>query len=116
LTRKYPNDQKRVAEEMKKWNEANQIGTTPFSVLMEHFIHVIKVAGIDHVGIGSDFDGVPALPEGMEDISKLPNITVELMKRGYSDADIRKVLGENLLRVMAQGERVAKQMQAGKSR
>jgi membrane dipeptidase len=110
LTRNYPNDPKRVAEEMKKWNEANQIGTTPFSVLMEHFIHVIKVAGIDHVGIGSDFDGVPALPEGMEDISRLPNITVELMKRGYSDADIKKVLGENILRVMAQVERVAKAM------
>jgi membrane dipeptidase len=111
LTAKYPNDAKRVNEEMQKWNAANQVGSTPFSVLMEHFIHVIKVAGIDHVGIGSDFDGVPGLPEGMEDISKLPNITIELMKRGYSDTDIKKVLGENLLRVMAQNERVAREMQ-----
>ncbi len=112
LNKKYPNDARRAAEEMKKWNEANQIGATPFSTLMEHFIHVIKVAGIDHVGIGSDFDGVPGLPEGMEDISKLPNLTIELMKRGYSDADIKKVLGENLLRVMSQVERVSRQMQA----
>jgi membrane dipeptidase len=114
LNQKYPNDPKRVAEEMKRWNEANQVGVTPFSVLMDHFLHVIKVAGIDHVGIGSDFDGVPALPEGMEDISRLPNITIELMKRGYSDTDIKKVLGENLLRVMTQVERVAKEMQAEK--
>jgi membrane dipeptidase len=112
LTKTYPNDAKRVNEEMQKWNAANQSGTTPFSVLMEHFIHVIKVAGIDHVGIGSDFDGVPALPEGMEDISKLPNLTIELMKRGYSDADIKKVLGENLLRVMSQAERVSRETQA----
>lgn len=112
LKEKYPNNALRVNAEMKKWNEANQIGVTPFSTLMEHFIHVIKVAGIDHVGIGSDFDGVPALPEGMEDISKLPNLTIELMKRGYSDAEIKKVLGENLLRVMSQVERVSRQMQA----
>jgi membrane dipeptidase len=115
LTGKYPNDARRVNEELQKWNAANPVGATPFSVLMEHFIHVIKVAGIDHVGIGSDFDGVPGLPEGMEDISKLPNLTIELMKRGYSDADIKKVLGENLLRVMAQNERVARQMQASGS-
>jgi membrane dipeptidase len=116
LTAKYPNDARRVNEEMQKWSAANPLGATPFSVLMEHFIHVIKVAGIDHVGIGSDFDGVPGLPEGMEDISKLPNLTLELMKRGYSDADIKKVLGENLLRVMAQNERVAREMQASGSR
>jgi len=67
------------------------------------------VAGIDHIGIGSDFDGVPftGLPEGMEDISKLPTLTYELMKRGYSDADIKKFLGENLLRVMSEVEHVA---------
>ncbi|HEY6332946.1 MAG TPA: membrane dipeptidase [Blastocatellia bacterium] len=72
-----------------------------------------KVAGIDHVGLGSDFDGVPfnALPEGMEDISKLPNITYELMKRGYSDSDIKKILGENILRVMTEVERTAARMQ-----
>ncbi|HWP43988.1 MAG TPA: membrane dipeptidase, partial [Blastocatellia bacterium] len=85
--------------------------TTPLSVLIDHFEHIIKVAGIDHVGLGSDFDGVPGLPQGMEDISKLPNITFELMKRGYSDADIKKVLGENFLRVMSRVERVSAEMQ-----
>lgn len=106
---KYPNDPKRVQDEIEKWRVANDPGKTPLSVLMDHIDHIAKVAGVDHVGIGSDFDGVPltGLPVGMEDISKLPTITYELMKRGYSDADIKKILGENLLRVMSQVERVA---------
>ncbi len=86
--------------------------TATLDMLMAHFDHAIKVAGIDHVGIGSDFDGVDGLlPAGMEDVSKLPTITYELLKRGYSDSDVKKVLGENLLRVMAENERVAKKLQ-----
>jgi membrane dipeptidase len=82
-------------------------------MLMQHFEHAIKVAGIDHVGIGSDFDGIDGLaPTGMEDVSKLPAITYELLKRGYSENDVKKVLGENLLRVMAEVERIAQKMQS----
>jgi membrane dipeptidase len=112
LNKQFPDDKKRVQEEMEKWRAANNPGRTPLSVLIDHIDHIARVAGIDHVGFGSDFDGVPftGLPEGMEDISKLPNITYELMKRGYSDVDIKKVLGENLLRVMSEVERVAAQM------
>ena len=89
--------------------------TATLDMLMAHFEHVIKIAGVNHVGIGSDFDGVDGLlPPGMEDVSKLPTITYELLKRGYSEADVKKVLGENLLRVMAENERVAKQLQATK--
>jgi membrane dipeptidase len=114
---KYPGDPKRAQEEIDKWRAANDPGKTALSVLIDHIDHIAKVAGIDHVGIGSDFDGVPltGLPVGMEDISKLPNITYELMKRGYSDADIKKILGENLLRVMSQVERVAAEMTPGKT-
>ncbi|MCI0387609.1 MAG: dipeptidase [Acidobacteria bacterium] len=87
--------------------------TATMEMLMQHFEHAIKVAGIDHVGIGSDFDGVDGmLPGGMEDVSKLPVITYELLKRGYSENDVKKVLGENLLRVMAEVEAVAKKTQA----
>ncbi len=84
-----------------------------FEMLLQHFEHAIRVAGIDHVGIGSDFDGVDGLlPPGMEDVTKLPAITYELLKRGYSEADVKKVLGENLLRVMGRVESVAAQMRA----
>jgi membrane dipeptidase len=76
--------------------------------LIDHIDHIVKVAGIDHVGIGADFDGANDMPEGAQDVSMLPNITYELLKRGYSERDIRKILGENLLRVMAQAERVAR--------
>jgi len=89
----------------------------PLEMLIEHFVHIAQVAGIDHVGIGSDFDGVGGqLPEGMEDVSKLPNITYELLKRGYSEADVKQVLGENLLRTMAEVERVAKKLQSSGAR
>src|SRR5574341_1263669 len=82
-------------------------------MLIDHFVHIARIAGIDHVGIGSDFDGVNGqLPEGMEEISKLPAITYELLKRGWPDADVKKVLGENFLRTMAEVERVAKMLQA----
>jgi len=85
----------------------------PLDMLIDHFVHIAKVAGVDHVGIGSDFDGVGGqLPEGMEDVSKLPAITYELLKRGFSDADVKKVLGENFLRTMAEVERTAKSLQA----
>jgi membrane dipeptidase len=109
LSSKYQGDTKRVQSEIEAWRKANNPGRVPLSILIDHIDHVARVAGIDHVGIGSDFDGVPftGLPEGMEDISKLPNITYELMKRGYTERNIRKVLGENLLRVMAACERIA---------
>jgi membrane dipeptidase len=85
----------------------------PLDMLIDHFVHIARVAGVDHVGIGSDFDGVGGqLPEGMEDVSKLPAITYELLKRGFSDADVKKVLGENFLRTMAEVERVAKSLQS----
>jgi membrane dipeptidase len=73
--------------------------------LLQHIDHVAKVAGVDHVGLGSDFDGISGMtPRGMEDVSKYPVLVTGLIKMGYSDADIRKVMGENLLRVMRANE------------
>src|SRR2546428_2977374 len=74
--------------------------------IIEHIDHAVKVAGADHVGLGSDFDGA-TMPLGMEDASKLPKITDALLKKGYSEADVQKILGGNILRVMEQVERVA---------
>jgi membrane dipeptidase len=80
---------------------------TPLASLADHVEHVARVAGPDHVGLGSDFDGVPWLPEGMEDVSCLPNLTLELLRRGWSEPDLRKLLGGNALRVMEQAETAA---------
>ena len=73
---------------------------TPFSVLIDHIDHIARVAGVDHVGLGSDFDGVSALPAGMEDVTRLPRIAQALLDRGYSEPDVTKMLGGNMLRVM----------------
>jgi membrane dipeptidase len=81
--------------------------------IIEHIDHAVKVAGLDHVGLGSDFDGAN-MPLGMEDVTMLPQITQALLERGYSDDDVRKILGENTLRVMAEVERVSHQLDAGK--
>ena len=76
----------------------------PFSLLLDHIDYMVKVAGIDHVGIGSDFDGISSSPKGLDDCSDFPKITEGLVARGYSELDIRKILGENVLRVMAAQE------------
>jgi membrane dipeptidase len=75
--------------------------------LLDHIDHVAQVAGIDHVGLGSDFDGTLFLPEGARDVAGFPNITAGLLARGHSEADIRKILGENLLRAMQAAEAAA---------
>ena len=72
------------------------------STVVDHIDHIIRLVGPDYAGLGSDFDGVHRLPEGLEDCSKLPNITRELAARGYSEADIRKILGGNFMRVFRQ--------------
>jgi membrane dipeptidase len=78
---------------------AAKIGRAPFNSLIDHFDHVIKVAGIDHVGIGTDFDGIPVPPEGIDSAADLPKITGALLARGYTAEDMKKLLGGNLLRV-----------------
>jgi membrane dipeptidase len=90
-----------------------KIPRPPFKVLIDQIDHVAKVAGVDHVGLGSDFDGVSgATPQGMDSAADLPKITQALLDRGYSPADIHKVLGGNLLRVFGEVERVSRQMAA----
>jgi membrane dipeptidase len=108
LNEQYKDNPELLSQERDKLLAANPLPVTPLSVLIDHIDHIAKVAGIDHVGLGSDFDGVPSLPEGMQDVAQLPNITYELLRRGYSEQDIRKVLGENLMRAFAQAEEVAR--------
>jgi membrane dipeptidase len=82
---------------------AGQLPAVTWAEIVDHIDHAVKVAGVDHVGLGSDFDGA-IMPPGMEDASKLPKLTGELRRRGYSDQDVTKILGGNLLRVMEQTE------------
>jgi len=110
LSVKYANDPERLAEESDKLEAAYPLPPLPLSKLIDHIDHIVKVAGIDHVGLGPDFDGANDFPEGARDVSMFPNITYELLKRGYSERDIRKILGENLLRVFEHAERVARRM------
>ena len=90
-----------------------KIPRPPFTVLIDHIDHIAKVAGVDHVGLGSDFDGVSgATPVGMDSAADLPKITQALLDRGYSAEDIRKILGGNVMRVFQEVERVSRQLQA----
>jgi membrane dipeptidase len=79
----------------------------PLARLLDQIDHVAQVAGIDHVGLGSDFDGTLFMPEGVRDVAGFPNITAGLLERGFSEDQVRKILGENLLRVFERAEAVA---------
>ena len=92
---------------------AAKIPRPPLSSLIDHIDHIAKVAGVDHVGLGSDFDGVSgATPQGIDSAADLPKITQALLDRGYSADDIHKILGGNFLRVFAEAEHVSREMQA----
>jgi membrane dipeptidase len=107
LREQFKDDPKRLEEELQKLNDANPLPNTTLSMLVDHIEHIAKVAGVDHVGLGSDFDGIPFLPEGVRDVADLPVITYELLRRGRSDADVLKILGGNLMRAFGEAERVA---------
>ena len=102
IRKQYPDDDEAFQKEWRAyWSGLRaQAPEVPMSVLVDHIDHVVKVAGIDHVGLGSDFDGIGAAPTGLEDVTGLVHIVVELCKRGYSDEDMRKILGLNFLRVI----------------
>ncbi|MCH8270804.1 MAG: dipeptidase, partial [Planctomycetes bacterium] len=106
-----PDDAPAVAAAMARWDQDHPSPRATLGDVADHIEHVARVAGIDHVGIGSDFDGIGSLPVGLEDVSKYPSLFAELLRRGFSDDDVRKVLGENLLAVMREAEAVAAGLQ-----
>ena len=89
--------------------EASKLPKVDWTKIVEHLDHAVQIAGVDHVGLGSDFDGA-VMPVGMDDVTHLPQITDALLKKGYSEADIRKILGENTLRVLSEVERVSRDL------
>lgn len=107
LRKKFENDPKGYNEAERKLFAENPIYIADYKRIVDHIDHIKQVAGIDHVGIGSDFDGVPFLPAGMNGMEDLALVTYEMLRRGYTEQDIRKVLGENFLRAFAKAEQVA---------
>ncbi len=111
LREQHPNDPEAARRAYNQWRRDNPVARGTIGTLADHIDHVVKVAGIDHVGLGSDYDGVTSLPEGMDDVSRFPYLTAELLRRGYSDADVAKILGGNVLRAMRQAEQTAVRLQ-----
>src|SRR6266550_5964909 len=111
LQTKYANDTAGITREIKQWRAAHPKPRATLPQVADQIEYVRKVAGVDHVGIGSDFDGITEVVQGLEDVSTFPALFAELARRGWSDTDLRKLAGENLLRVFGQAEAVSKRIQ-----
>ena len=112
LQAKYGKDTAAITRDIKAWRAAHPEPHATLSQVADQIDYIRKIAGVDHVGIGGDFDGITEVVQGLEDVSKYPALFAELARRGWSDVDLRKLAGENLLRVFAQAEAVAKRLQA----
>jgi len=108
----YIGDPVKAKAALAEWEKANPEPKVTMSDVADHIDHIAKVAGVDHVGLGGDYDGLPALPEGMDGVETYPKLLAELMRRGWSDADIAKLAGGNILRVMEAAEKVAASMRS----
>jgi membrane dipeptidase len=114
LRDKYGNDTAAITRAVRDWRTTHPAPRATLSQVADQIDYVRKVAGVDHVGIGGDFDGITEVVQGLEDVSTYPALFAELAKRGWSDNDLRKLAGENFLRVFAQAETVAKRLQREK--
>lgn len=106
----YKNDRAKRWEALRALRQQYPVEPTPLSVLIDHIEHIVNLVGPDHVGLGADWDGVWTMVEGMEDCSKVPAITLELLKRGHSEETIKKILGGNLLRMMEEVEKTSQHL------
>jgi membrane dipeptidase len=108
----YIGQPERARVALTEWESAHPKPVVTLAQVADHIDHIRQVAGVDHVGLGSDFDGIPEGPRGLEGVDRYPALLIELMRRGWSDEEIAKLAGENVLRVMAQAERVAANLNA----
>ena len=111
LERLIPYDALKRDVEFKEWTRVHPEPLPNLAQIADHIDHIRKIAGIDHIGLGSDFDGLVNGPIGMEDVSKYPALIAELLRRGYSDDDVKKVAGQNLLRVLRQTDQIGRAIQ-----
>ena len=109
LREKFPEDRD-FNEAMNAYRKENPIPAGTIHDVVDHIDHIVKIAGVDHVGLGSDFDGIPTCPKQLEDVSTYPFLTQELLNRGYKPEDIKKILGGNMMRVFGRVEQVAGEM------
>ncbi|HUP64141.1 MAG TPA: alpha/beta fold hydrolase [Thermoanaerobaculia bacterium] len=107
----HPGDPQRQRRELKEWEAANPVPRATLAQVADHIDHVRSIAGIDHIGIGSDYDGIGSTPDGLADASSFPALFAELLRRGYSERDLEKIAGLNVLRVMERAEAVAADVQ-----
>ena len=114
LKKKFADDEEKYKEALRAWVKENDFPAGSVQTIADHIDHIVKVAGIDHVGIGSDFDGITKVPHQMEDVSCYPMLTQELLNRKYTKEQIHKLLGENLMRVFADAEKISRTMQGAK--
>jgi membrane dipeptidase len=112
LTKQLPADTAAVTRGVDGWTAANPAPRATLADVADHIDHIRKIAGIDHIGLGSDFDGITMVPEGLEDVSKYPALIAELLRRGYQDDDVKKIVGQNVLRVMREVEKASKRLQS----
>jgi membrane dipeptidase len=112
LTQQFPGDAAAVTRGVDEWAKTHPAPRALVSDAADHIDHIRKVAGIDHIGLGGDFDGITSVPQGLEDVSKYPSLTAELLRRGYKDDEVKKILGQNVLRVMREAEKVSTKLQA----
>jgi membrane dipeptidase len=106
----YIGQPERAKAALAEWEHAHPQPVTTLEQVADHIEHIRQAAGVDHVGLGSDFDGIPDAPRGLESVDRFPALLIELMRRGWTDGDVAKVAGENVLRVMAACERVAAEL------
>jgi membrane dipeptidase len=111
LRAQYPSSEAYVNAGIERWTVENPEPRATVKQVADHIDHIRKVAGIDHIGLGGDFDGITSVVQGLEDVSTYPNLTVELLSRGYKDEEIKKILGLNVLRAWRQAEQVAARLQ-----
>lgn len=116
IRKQFAGDEARIREEIRKLGREyrEKLPKVSWEKIIEHIDHAVKVTGVNHVGIGSDFDGA-TMPEGMEDVTRLPKITDALLRKGYSEKDVEKILGGNLLRVMEQAEKASARLRSART-
>lgn len=112
LKAEHPDDPDAVRTAVEEMEKTQPTPPSSVSDVADHVDHIRKLAGIDHIGVGSDFDGLEGMPDGLEDVSKYPALFTELGARGYSDEDLTKIAGRNVLRVMREAERVATELRS----